>query len=509
MEYNRIIHGNNLEILPTIPREDMNCIVTSPPYWGLRDYGIKPQIWDGDENCEHEFNEYNSKLLHENRQNLNGGTLGNPGYRKNLHGFGTAKAGFCSKCGAWKGNFGLEPTFELYIKHLCDIFDEAKKALREDGTCWVNLGDSYHKGEKNGYKAKSLCLIPQRFAIEMANRGWILRNIIIWHKPNGMPESAKDRFTVDFEYIFFFSKSNKTLFWTNEKTLKCVGIKPSGTKGIKGLDWEWRECPKCQGKGIMPEEVLGEEESNICPRCQGSGEIKYSFWRGHDYWFEQQFEEYAPDTLPRRDRGLNVNKWTKGADGQTPHNLSQPRPRKERGYKTKQMNEEVHRQQHHGSDINYGEHGRNRRCVWTVATKSFKEAHFATFPETLIEPIIKAGCPKYICKKCGLPRVIILEPTEEYKEYLGKGNIKEHHAGQETKTKFKVKTNAEYKYKGYTDCRCNAGFENGVILDPFMGAGTTAVEAKKQGKRYLGIEIKKEYINMSNKRINKIPETLF
>ena len=254
MEYNRIIQGNNIRILPTIPRGVVNCIVTSPPYWGLRNYGIKPQIWDGDKDCEHEFDEYNSKLLHENRQNLDGGTLGNPGYRKNLHGFGNAKAGFCHKCGAWRGNFGLEPTIELYIKHLCDIFDEAKKVLREDGTCWVNLGDSYNK-------TKSLCMIPQRFAIEMVNRGWILRNTIIWHKPNGMPESAKNRFTVDYEYIFFFSKSNKTLFWTNEETLKCTNIKPSGTKGIEGEDWEWRECPKCQGEGIIEEE--------ICPRCEG------------------------------------------------------------------------------------------------------------------------------------------------------------------------------------------------------------------------------------------------
>ena len=80
MEYNRIIHGNNIEILSTIPRGAVNCIVTSPPYWGLRDYGIEPTIWDGDKNCKHEFNE---------------------------HGLGKAKAGFCLKCGAWRGNLGL------------------------------------------------------------------------------------------------------------------------------------------------------------------------------------------------------------------------------------------------------------------------------------------------------------------------------------------------------------------------------------------------------------------
>ena len=108
-----------------------------------------------------------------------------------------------------------------------------------------------------------------------------------------------------------------------------------------------------------------------------------------------------------------------------------------------------------------------------------------------------------------MPRIKILEPTEEYKGYLGKGNLKEHHIGQDTKTKFKVKANAEYNIKGYTDCGCNAGFESGIILDLFMGAGTTAVVAKKQGKRFLGIELKEEYIKMSIERLKKIPATLF
>lgn len=537
MEYNRIIQGNNIEELPNIPRGAINCIVTSPPYWGLRDYGNKPQIWDGDKNCEHDFNEYNSKLLHKNRQNLNGGTLGNPGYRKNLHGFGNAKAGFCYKCGAWRGNFGLEPTVDLYIKHLCDIFDEAKEVLRDDGTCWVNIGDTYASGPKgnktkSGLQSenygigkdipmkknidwknqnipkKSLCMIPQRFAIEMINRGWILRNTIIWHKPNCMPESAKDRFTVDFEYIYFFAKSNKTIFWTNEKTLRCVGIRPPGTKGIEGEDWEYRTCPKCQGSGTITEEVSEEEAKKVCLRCEGSGEIKYSFWRGHDYWFEQQFDEYAPDTIPRRNRGLNVNKWTKGADGQTPHNLSQPRPNKNRGYKTKNPEIEVGRPQHHGSDISQDGRGRNRRTVWTIPTKSFPGAHFAVFPDTLIEPIIQAGCPRYICKKCKLARVKILDrDTDILKIKRNKRDGDGDRAVGGVYQKF-MEDNP-LGFKGYTDCECNAGFEPGVTLDLFMGAGTTGVEAKKQGKRYLGIEIKEEYINMANKRINKVPETLF
>jgi site-specific DNA-methyltransferase (adenine-specific) len=123
----------------------------------------------------------------------------------------------------------LEPTPQEYITKLCNVFDEVKRVLKPTGTCWVNLGDVY--GGKTGspnapklspermreYKsashvkermpAKSLCLIPSRFAVEMTNRGWLLRNEIIWHKPNCMPSSAKDRFTVDFEKLFLFAKS--------------------------------------------------------------------------------------------------------------------------------------------------------------------------------------------------------------------------------------------------------------------------------------------------------------
>jgi len=513
---NTLILGHALNVLPQLPAESVNCVVTSPPYWSLRDYGVDPVIWDGDKNCKHIWGDITITLKHKSGET-------NPGKENWFKDKGASDDKgncFCIKCGAWKGSLGLEPTFELYIKHLCQIFDEVKRVLRKDGTCFVNIGDSYWGGGQGGadyggkeivpssnfghvakgknYLNKSLCDIPYRFSIEMINRGWIKRNTIIWHKPNCMPASADDRFTVDFEYVFFFTKNNKAIFWTNEKTLECVSKQPLGIKGIEGKDWEWRPCPKCQGSGEI-----------ICSRCKGSGKVKYSFWSGHDYWFEQQFEEYAPDTLPRMDRGVNFNKWTLGADGQTPHNLSQPRLNKKRGYKTKQPDKGTQHPQYRGKDINYGKQGRNKRCVWKIPTKSFKEAHFATFPITFIEPIIKAGCPEFVCKKCGKARIKILEPTEEYKKYLGKGNLEEHHAGQETKTKFKVKANAEYKIKGYSDCGCNAGFESGIVLDPFMGAGTTALVALKQRKRFIGIEIKQEYIDMAKRRIKKVQPNLF
>lgn len=268
-----ILQGDALEKLKELPDESVDCVITSPPYWALRDYGVDGQL-------------------------------------------------------------GLEPTFQQYITKLCDIFDEVKRVLKKEGTCWINIGDTYggsgkgaggvsSKSTLNGGKGvrehekarrmakeswsfekapkengidKCLCQIPSRFAIEMSNRGWILRNEIIWHKPNAMPSSASDRFTVDFEKVFFFVKNKK-------------------------------------------------------------------------YWFEQQYDAY---TEP-------MNRW--GGD-----NLK-AEGRSDWDSGTKQTT-------YRDRNMRPNEEGKNKRTVWTINTKPYKDAHFATFPEKLIEPMVLAGCPK-------------------------------------------------------------------------------------------------------------------
>jgi len=380
-----------------------------------------------------------------------------------------------------KGQLGLEKTIEEYITKLCDIFDEAKRVLRKDGTCWVNLGDSYSGGAGHGgntnkkhtynvkvnrgksdISSKSLCLIPQRFAIEMVNRGWILRNTIIWHKPNCMPSSAKDRFTVDFEYVYFFVKNNKTLFWINEVTGELRNIQPLSKKGIEGKDWHWLNNKKV------------------------------SLWRGHNYWFEQQIEKTSAKLIePRMMRG----------EGRRTYNGKYPEAGVVRSM------------------------SKNKRTVWTISTRPFPGAHFAVFPEKLIELMIQAGCPKYVCKKCGKARVKIYKTIGKQitksmrtagcdKEGKYKGtdqkDYKSAFAQRPSETKKRIlESMSQVKESYYSDCGCNAEFEGGIVLDPFMGAGTTAVVAKKQGKQYLGIELKQEYIDMANKRIRIILESLF
>ena len=321
MEVNKIYLGNTLDVLKTFPDESINCCVTSPPYWALRDYGTDGVIWGGDPDCEHEWG-----ASVKNDKNWRGGTT-NPEVspkmsikgKTNFAEVPISYSNFCIHCGAWKGQLGLEPDFKLYIKHLCDIFDEVKRVLRKDGTCWVNLGDTYggnnSRGSNGGragfgneregifsrFESKNLCNIPSRFSIEMQNRGWILRNKIIWHKPNCMPSSVTDRFTVDFEEIFFFVKSKK-------------------------------------------------------------------------YWFEQQFEPWQDNNPNDINRAINGHKKYNGKfkdeDKKGSFAFSESKvagdPRK----------------------------GRNKRTVWKIPTQPFPDAHFAVFPEKLVETPIKAGCPK-------------------------------------------------------------------------------------------------------------------
>lgn len=191
MEFlNEFLEGDALNNLKRLKSESVDCCITSPPYWGLRDYGVEGQL-------------------------------------------------------------GLEPDFHDYITRLADIFDEVKRVLKPGGTCWVNLGDSYiapttggdpnqtstlmgsrttqkvawNRPTKRGLPTKSLVQVPSRFAIEMAERGWILRNEIIWHKPNVMPASVKDRFTIDFEKLFLFVKSPTYYFEQQLEPVKQNSLK--------------------------------------------------------------------------------------------------------------------------------------------------------------------------------------------------------------------------------------------------------------------------------------------
>lgn len=291
----KILRGDNRNTLKTLEDKSIHTVVTSPPYWGLRDYGMDNQL-------------------------------------------------------------GLEETPEEYVNNLVDVFREIKRVLRDDGTVWLNLGDSYSSGGRRtttnqslrgdkdygvtrpapskGIKPKDLIGIPWRVAFALQQDGWYLRQDIIWHKPNPMPESVRDRCTKAHEYIFLLSKNVK--YYYDHEAIK--------------------------------EDCITNDNSN------------------------RDRDNTKLNNTPGRTRmaGLKTNNYTK----------------------------------------------KNKRSVWTVTTKPFKEAHFATFPMDLIEPCVLAGCP-----------------------------------------------------------------EEGTVLDPFGGAGTTGIVASNHNRNAILCELNDEYSDIAEKRI--------
>jgi len=493
-----------------MPDESIDMIITSPPYWSLRDYGKSTKIiWNGDKNCKHRWNEHIKKP-----SGGKGSQVANVGANKNDfanmrdH---NVKSAFCFKCGAWYGSLGLEPTFDLYIKHLCDIFDEAKRVLKKTGTVWVNIGDTYSQSGKGAWKnkhnqkevyvpdkkpkiketlpAKCLVSIPARFQLEMINRGWILRNIIIWQKPNAMPSSAANRFTVDFEYLFFFVRSNQIQFWTNGKTGKLVSKQPLGIKGKENIDWEWKNVDIYKPDKNKKQDMAGNPTYvGFNARWQGKtkkNRKKASLWKGYTYYFERQFESYKGPMNRWGGEKLKADgksTWDKGT-GQTTYRDRSMRPNKQ---------------------------GRNKRCVWSIPTRPFKGAHFAVFPPDLLETPIKAGCPEFICQKCGKPRIKIYKSIGNYRNASGrieKRKIDALSNKNDSETwRGRIGEGIKKEYRGYTKCNCNTGFRGGVVLDPFIGAGTTALVAKKLGRNFVGLELNPDYIKIANKRLEKANE---
>jgi DNA modification methylase len=364
-ESGRIIQGHVLEVLRGLPENSVDCVVTSPPYWGLRDYKIEPQVWDENHGpCEHEWGE-ESRIQSTPQTGLPYAGAHSPEAMKEClkkRSFDASQGSFCLRCGAWRGSLGLEPTPELFCQHIVQVFREVRRVLKPSGVCFVNLGDSFASGkgscfnpgggssslgqdrktegvhplnrgnkstlEVSGLKPKDLCGIPWRVAFALQADGWWLRSDIIWAKPNPMPESVTDRPTKSHEYIFLLTKSAK-YFW-NQAAVR----EPHELSSIQRSKYP----------------VIGD------PRA----------WR----------EENA---------GL-------GPQG-------------------------------HVTAWNYNPLGRNIRSVWTFATEHTPEAHFATFPQELVRRCILAGtsergCCSAMIKKLKLRDDLTIEERIKVTEYI-------------------------------------------------------------------------------------------
>jgi DNA modification methylase len=405
--------GDVLEALAEMPDESVNCCITSPPYWGLRDYGTGS--WEGgDPTCNHKQGRDGSGRAD--------GRVDDRGQR-NRDGVAALTRRLC-KCGAVKVDqqIGLEATPELYVERMVGVFREVRRTLRSDGTLWLNIGDSYNAAGRKGHgtrvghkqqsnrasangvdanrptapdlKPKELVGIPWMLAFALRADGWYLRSDIIWAKSNPMPESVRDRPTKSHEYLFLLAKSPNYFYDADairERSITNDPRRPYTSEGAKVLD--------------------GRAE-----------------WRGGE----------------RRD----------------------------------------------GEDFT----GRNKRTVWTIATQPYKAAHFATFPEKLVEPCLLAGCPEWVCATCGKPRERIVERRSMVIERSGRAE----QMGEfgRTQTSGTMVEPARSEMVGWSDC----GHDNhvpGTVLDPFLGSATTAQVARSHRRRAIGIELNPEYAELA------------
>ena len=364
-----------------IPDNSVDCVVTSPPYWGLRDYGLDEQ------------------------------------------------------------GLGLEPTPEEYCANMVEVFREVWRVLKPTGTLWVNLGDSYAgsttlgrndvdrkypgsigKGLEasagsrqmpSGLKPKDLVGIPWRVAFALQADGWYLRSDIIWSKSNPMPESVTDRPTKAHEYVFLLTKSQRYYY----------------------------------------------DADAIRENLEGITRLANSF----------------------RDGGVYTQGRSYNNSGET-------------GKAT------------HGDTEHMGV-GRNKRTVWEISTQPYPEAHFATFPEKLVEPCILAGTSeKGVCAECGKPWERIMEVSggtigtawHDHTDDLTRG-MRDNSNGKSTDGTY----NREHKGWQPT-CECNAETIPATVLDPFAGSGTTLAVAQRLGRKGIGTDLNAEYIHLAIERLSQI-----
>lgn len=384
---NQIFHQSIAEPWP-LPKESIDVLVTSPPYWGQRDYGEETKTWwNHDSACEHQVSD----------------------------------TGNCEKCGGELIQLGQEDDPRDFIHHLVDsLHEEAMRTLRPDGQLWINMGDTYSRGINDvpWGEAKQRLLLPYRVAMAMQDKGWVLRSELIWAKGvafedgdtegGGMPSAVHDRLNHFQEPFFGFVKpkeQRKSYFVDSE----------SGKVSWERSDGMDRKDYYSDMNSIRLDPIWVDEDgdrTDLYGRKMGSEENAGGS--------PQQHEQGQPNLYMRN------------------HPL-----------------------------------GKNPGSVWQVTPGSINKdySHTAPYPKVLIERIIKFASPRERCSECGLPLTPILYRDGEEPE------LRE------------------------VECDCDADTQAGLVFDPFMGSGTTAVAAAENGRDYSGLELNAEFIEEAEERI--------
>jgi len=473
---NKILQGHTLEVLKEIPDNSVDTIITSPPYWGLRDYGSEVMtIWDGDKECEHEW-EFEEKRDPNFR--VGGGQFDEGGIGADMDTTRIRKEGFCKKCGAWYGQLGLEPNIDLFLEHTLQITKELKRVLKETGVMFWNMGDCYSP-------EKSLVMQNYRLTIKMIDKqNWILRNTLIWNKPNPMPSSVQDRFTNSYEPIYMFVKNQK--YWFDLDAVRIA----------------FKTEPEAERSRIGNR----QESMKVSKYAKGS-EFEQKYGNPFDRFGKNTKKYNKQDNVPSRNASTykGFNKRSKKQKFITPEQQKETQERTGSIGGSGRIKSFL---DNFGGQTNPT--GKNPSDVWRIPTQPFSGAHFACFPERLLERPILSSCPKEICKKCGFIRKRISKIEHKQSENCW---------GKQTRIKEKQKLgNVRYddnltsihKTLGWTKCKCEPQeYKKGIVLDPFFGSGTTGVVARKLNRNFIGIEISAKYIEIAKHRLKGQLEPMF
>lgn len=453
-----IINDCALSALRKLRSNSVDCIITSPPYWMLRDYGIEPSDWPA---CK---------------------------YRP-MPGIPYVRVKAETSC------LGLEPTLHAFIGHIVLIFEECRRVLKPTGSCWVNMGDAYAGSwgsqgrehstvsvsaqrarqvaasartktktgaidKKSGLKPKDLMGQPWRIAFALQAAGWYLRGDNIWHKPNPMPESTRDRATKSHEYVFHLTKAQHYYF-----DITAWSEKVSGTSNMR----------RAADKSPAGWSTLDGHHGTIHPEGREAG-------------------PRAPGNI-------------KPAKGEQAHKDGDERHRTKGGLlayarKVAEAGSGIKANTSFCDAVTDLVTTRNKRTVWTVATVPYAGSHFATYPAALIAPpMLASTSAKGYCSMCGKPWQRLLERTEVEKDEKDFKNTQQHNA--QDGPRYFMRDTGQWQ----ATCKCASRFTDpipvvpAIVLDICGGSGTTGEVALEHRRHAILIEVGSHNVELINKRL--------
>lgn len=520
-----VITGDCLDVLRGMPGNSVHMVWTSPPYFGLRDYAIASSIWGGDLACAHAWGDETPGDQRRGQRGKTSQFAARAVSDEQVAGRQARRGQFCSRCGAWLGAHGLEPTLALYLDNEVAIFREVRRVLRKDGTLWLNIGDCYandgkwggetsgkqhylddanrkHAGREKrtaGLKAKDRVLLPARIVLRLQDDGWWLRDEIVWSKSNPMPSSTKDRTTYSHEMLYMLSKRAHYYFdgaaiaepfaESSLARLAQPGVdkQQGGSRqdmfdahGINAAAGSRRPNEIVQSLAAKVRKPAGWDEAG-----GGHCTIRHNAWScidressAADYTTRNKRSVWVIPTEPFTGEFCTACRRYFGGDG-----LAALRT------------ERVARAD--------GNTERRRYCP--CGKHDAWASHFATAPSKLVQPCVAAGTSERgCCASCGAPwrrltETVYVNPgaratngsRSDERKHIDGGS-----AGYDVRLEKIVETTG-----WEATCKCQAEIVPCTVLDIFGGSGTTGLVADRMGRAAILIELNPTYAEMARQRI--------